>query len=165
MPTPQLALGHEFVMGGSLATVVGLGWTEKRNGDRVPLCAFVASADFGLACEKMRYDRVAGFPTPADLADDLASDAEAHMEWRFEVETGATTLDFEAWKLADTVTVTVTLDPAAFGLPSNPDTPGPSFSFDVDEDPGDPELCHLAYAICNSYPGELRRRARAASRR
>lgn len=57
--------------------------------------------------------------------------------------------------------VTVTLDPAAFGLPSHPDVPGPTFDFDFAEvtidDPRteDPLLLELVWAICNSYPQEM----------
>jgi hypothetical protein len=57
--------------------------------------------------------------------------------------------------------ITVTLNPAAFGLPAHPDVPAPTFEFDFDgvdiDEPAteDPLLLHIVYGICNSYPDEL----------
>lgn len=151
-----LKLRQEVVMGGSTAEIVGLGYTERPNGDAVLRYAFIRCSDLGLTFEKMAAESIMNLPAVAELdVEDMHDEAEAHQQWRSEVNTGHTDLPFEDWLAQDEqVTVRVTLDPAAFGLPANPDVPGPSFDFEAMDGPDD-ELLELAFAVCNSYPGEM----------
>ena len=52
--------------------------------------------------------------------------------------------------------ITVTLSPAAFGLPSHPEVPDPTFEFELDP-PGqdDEDTCEIVFSITNSYEQEM----------
>ena len=53
------------------------------------------------------------------------------------------------------IRVSVTLNPAAFGLPCHPELTGPAFEFDLAGAHPDLAACELVFAICNSSPDEL----------